>query len=160
MNIIAFQCDASVSFCQTGNVRGSLHLHPESATNPEGNLATSSLTSSSTNNPSVLEGNPYYCNNPTDFPNSRRSNNCNDNNHSSSCIGSQQQQISDQYHRRSITTSNNTRRAHQPCSSLIGRVIIEENITGPVMNANADNDVREPVEALVAGGALLFTLNR
>jgi len=95
-------------------------------------------------NPSVLGENPYYCNKPTDGPNSRRSNNCNDNNNSSRQTGSQQHQIAGQHHRRSITTSNNTRRA-QPCSSLIGRVIIEENIIGPVIITNADNDLIEPI---------------
>jgi len=113
-------------------------------------------------NPSVPGENLYYCNNPTDFPNSRRSNNCNDNNNSSHRIGSQQQQIADRYHRRSITTSNNTQRAHQPCSSLVGRVIIEENIIGPVRITNADrpNDLRESVFNNLSAGDDIVSPNQ
>lgn len=50
-------------------------------------------------------------------------------------LSSQQQPIVG--HRRSITTSNNTRRT-QAYSSLIGKVIIEDNILGPVMIAQTD----------------------
>jgi len=92
-------------------------------------------------------GNPYYYNGPTDGPNSRRPMSRNDNN-SSRRTGSQQQVIAGQ-HRRSITThSNNTRRA-QAYSSLIGRIIIEENIIGPV---NIRNSNSTPVSLLLLKG--------